>query len=182
VQSPPSDRGDRIPKSDGLANPPQRTECSQQIEVVELVVVSHDRPLEFGGVYPSNKVLHVPCDEKGGISDCVGADTDVALFDELGGCTDCLGHFAHAHEDGEAAATKCGNGEPVVDVAEFCLRREDADVVELGEQLALHLGAKGVLRGEHGEAVCIRAECAAELVVSGEMSGGQRRCRGTDLW
>lgn len=81
-------------------------------------------------------------------------------------CTDCLGHFAHAHEDGEATATKCSDGEPVVDVAEFCLRCEDADVVELGEQLALHLGAKGVLCGEHGETVCIRAECAAQLIVS----------------
>ena len=97
-------------------------------------------------------------------------------------CTDCLGHFAHAHEDGEATATECGDGELVVDVAEFCLRREDADVVELGEELALHLGAKGVLRGEHGEAVCIRAECAAELVVSGWMSGGRCGCRVTDLW
>lgn len=26
----------------------------------DLVVVRHDRALEFGGVYPSDKILHVP--------------------------------------------------------------------------------------------------------------------------
>jgi len=96
--------------------------------------------------------------------------------------TDRLGHFAHAHEDGEATATKCGDGELVVDVAEFCLRGEDADVIELGEELALHLGTEGVQCGEHGEAVCIRAECAAQLVVSGWVSGGLWTGGATDLW
>lgn len=94
------------------------------------------------------------------------------VHEEVTYCTDRLGQFAHAHEDSEATATECGDGELVVDVAEFCLRGEDADVIELGEKLALHLGAKGVLCGEHGEAVCIRAECAAQLVVSGQVSGG----------
>ena len=32
----------------------------------DLVVVCHDRPLEFGGVYPSNKVLHVPGEDERG--------------------------------------------------------------------------------------------------------------------
>ena len=97
-------------------------------------------------------------------------------------CADRLGHFAHAHEDGEAAATKGSDGELVVDVAELGLGGEDADVVELGEELALHLGTEGVLRGEHGEAVCIRAECAAELVVPGGDERVWGGCGETDLW
>lgn len=48
--------------------------------------------------------------------------------------------------------------------------------------MALHLGAEGVLCGEHGEAVCIRAEGAAELVVSGGDERGAGRVGGTDLW
>lgn len=91
---------------------------------------------------------------------------------------DRAGHFAHAHEHGEATATKCGDGEFVVDVAELCAGGEDADVVELGEEMGLHRGAEGVLCGEHGETVGIGAECAAELVVSGgEMSKKRRRER-----
>lgn len=31
----------------------------------------------------------VPCDEEGGIGDCIGTDADVALFDELGGLVGC---------------------------------------------------------------------------------------------
>ena len=32
----------------------------------------------------------MPCDEKGGVSDSIGANTDVALFDELGGLGWCV--------------------------------------------------------------------------------------------
>lgn len=65
-------------------------------------------------------------------------------------CTDCLGHFGHAHEHGKATATESGDGELVVDVAELRLRCEDAGVVELREELGLHVCAEGVLSGEHG--------------------------------
>lgn len=81
--------------------------------------------------------------------------------------TDCLGHFAHAHEDSEATPTECGDGELVVNIAEFSLRVEDTYVIELGEQLPFHLCTKGVLCGQHGETVCIGTECATQLVVSG---------------
>ena len=76
-----------------------------------------------------------------------------------------LGHFRHAHDDGKAPATERGDGELVLDVAELRGGVEHAHVVELGEELALHLGPERVLGGEEGEAVGERAEGAAELVV-----------------
>lgn len=78
---------------------------------------------------------------------------------------DGLCHLGHGHEDGETAATKGSDGELVLDVAEFGCGVEDAHVVELAEELALHPGAEGVLGGEEGDAVCKGSEGAAELVV-----------------
>lgn len=117
MQSPPSDRGDRIPKSDLVtATPTESSDGSQQIKIVELDPVSKEMGEVAEGLTSSLYAMtvrlslevstqvtkssmclermsgdvrwsgnDVPCDEKGGISDCIGADADVTLFDELGG-------------------------------------------------------------------------------------------------
>ena len=89
-------------------------------------------------------------------------------------CADSFGHFGHAHEHCESPSAEGGDGDLVLDVAEFCGGAEDGHVVELGEQLALHASSEGILGWEKGYAVCIGAQRAAELVVPGldEERGG----------
>ena len=81
---------------------------------------------------------------------------------------DSFGHLGHAHEDCEAASAKGGYGDLVFDVAEFCGGAEDAHVVELGEQLALHACSEGIPGGQEGDPVGVGAQRAAEPVVPGE--------------
>jgi len=124
----------------------------------------------------------VPCDEESGVGDGVWADADMALFDEAG----CLGggekddrererrtdgrdglcHFEVAHDDGEASATKGGDGETVDDVGKGGAGRAEADVVELGEEGGLVAGSCGVRGRKGGDAVCKGGEMAAEDVVA----------------
>ena len=56
-----------------------------ELEVVELVAVLQDVALDLGRIDPGDEVLHVARDQVGGVGDGVGADADVALFDELDG-------------------------------------------------------------------------------------------------
>jgi hypothetical protein len=49
-------------------------------ELAHLVVILHDSPLPCAGIYPCDKVLHVPSDEHCGVGNGLGADADVALL------------------------------------------------------------------------------------------------------
>lgn len=49
-------------------------------ELAHLIVILHDSPLPRAGIYPCDKVLHVPSDEHGGVGDWLGAHSDVALL------------------------------------------------------------------------------------------------------
>ena len=91
---------------------------------------------------------------------------------------DGLREPGHAHDHGEAPPTEGGDGELVVDVAELRRGGEDAEVVELGEELRLPLRADGVLRGEAGEAVRVLAQRAAEPVVSTGLRERRQVCDG----
>lgn len=103
-----------------------------------------------------------------------------------GRCThraDGLGHLGHAHDDGKTTATKGGDGELVVDVAELGGRVEHAHVVEFGQKLGLHLGAERILGRKTGQTVGILSEGAAQLVVSEQdMRHVGDKTWKTDLW
>lgn len=77
----------------------------------------------------------------------------MALFDELRGGLDGLGHAQAGHDDGEAAAGKGADGDVVLDGGELGGRRENAHVVEFGEEEDFVFAAGGVFGGEEGEAV-----------------------------
>ena len=120
------------------------------------------------------------------VSNRVRPDADVPLLDErhrlhpsfasaiilLSSSTkathraDGLRHLRRAHHDGEPPPAERGDGELVLDVAELGGGVEDAEVVELGEELGFCACAEGVRGREEGEAVGEGAERAAEFVVS----------------
>lgn len=79
--------------------------------------------------------------------------------------TDSLCHLRHAHNHRQTPPAECGHGELVLDVAEFRRGVEYAHVVQLAQELALHLATERVLRGQQRKAVGVRAEGTAQFVV-----------------
>jgi len=79
---------------------------------------------------------------------------------------DGLCHFERAHNDGETSATKGGDGETVDDVGKGGIGREDADVVELGEESSLVANSSRVRRRKVCDAMCKGCEMTAENVVA----------------
>ena len=60
-----------------------RDAWSKQLEVVEVVAILHDMPLNLAAHRPSDKVFHSAGDEEGRICTRLDANSDVALFDHL---------------------------------------------------------------------------------------------------
>ncbi len=73
-------------------------DLSQEVKVIELVIVLHDLALDLARVHPCYKVLHVPCDKKCWVCDGLGADPHMALLHKSHGFPHGLRH-PDSHQD-----------------------------------------------------------------------------------
>ena len=158
----------------------KETTFSKQFEIVQLIPIPHDIPLNLAPHNPGNKVLHSPRDEKRRVRDGLGADTDVALLHHLGRSLHRLGHAQPRHDDGEPPPREGRHCGAVLDGRELRRAREDAHVVELLEEEGLVLASRGGLGWEEGEAVGELAEGLDQLAL--QVSQGEGRARSRRPW
>lgn len=179
----------------------------QQIEIIQLVAVLHDIPLDLAAIHPGDIILHVAGDQERRVGDDLGADADMALLDER----DSLPESAHSPE---ATQIKRQGGEGTYRLNTLHHARprhnhsqptpakrrhrhlplharqprpllaallQDAHAPELVQHLALDLLAVRVRRVELREAVRERAQRAAERVVLLVVEGVLQVVAGADV-
>lgn len=102
--------------------------------------------------------IYIPCHKERWIGDSIGPDTNMTLLDELDCSTNRLRHLGHAHVHSQPSPTERRNGQFVLNIRELRRRVQDAHIVQFRKHLALHSGAKGILRWKHGEPMCMRSQ------------------------
>lgn len=135
-----------------LSPAPQRTSL-EQLEIIQLVPVLHNIPLNLAPDGPRDKVLRRPRDQVRRVRDRLGADAHVALLDQLRRGLHRLRHTQPRHDDGEPPPRKGTDGRAVLHRRQLRRRRQDAHVVQLVQEEVLVLTPGGVVGRQEGEAM-----------------------------
>ncbi|KAI3492178.1 hypothetical protein L1887_43467 [Cichorium endivia] len=131
-----------------------RTSESEQVKVVELVVVLGDGALDLARVDPGDEILHIPRDHERWIRDGIRTHSDMTLLDVLDRLSDRFGHLEPHHHHGQTAPAERGHVELVRDVGHLGARIEESHIVQLGKHTLLVLAPERIRNGKGGKTQC----------------------------
>lgn len=120
----------------------------EQLEIIQLIPVLHDIPLNLASHRPGDKVLHTPRHQERRIRHSLGTNSHVSLLNHLGRRLHRLRHAQPGHQHGEPSSRKGADRHAVLDCGELGGCGEDAHVVELIEEELLVLSAGCVVGWE----------------------------------
>ena len=118
---------------------------SKQLEIIQLIPILHDIPLDLASHRPGHKVLHAPRNQICCICYCLSTHTHMPLLHHFRRRLHCFRHPQPCHEHWESSSRKSADCDAVLDGGELGGRRENAHVVELIEKELFLFSAHGVV-------------------------------------